>query len=253
MTANTAANTNIHSPTTTPFPTGLDDANYLGSRIWSSRRYAWEFLRRNQDYQTFCLRVINGEVTNKATIKTTLTEQFGLLKFKSYLENYQPNRPRFTSSEVSYWSDISNTPYSVRKNINIELGPGEIIFRLSLKSAAISTKSLGAHLRSIEKLLNLKSEHWRTENSAECKTPRERVSEYLPLLRIIDLVNYTLTLPQSEVKSRSELFEIVYPRLARTATGTPAPKGAFNSQFDDKRVLAFSYTKPDRYLDLAAT
>lgn len=50
---------------------------YIGSAQWTGRRWAWEFLRRNPEYQA---------VSEKST--PTLGARFGVVRMKSYQEEY---------------------------------------------------------------------------------------------------------------------------------------------------------------------
>lgn len=52
---------------------------YIGSAQWTGRRWAWEFLRRNPEYQA---------VSEKSV--PTLAARFGVVRMKSYQEEYTP-------------------------------------------------------------------------------------------------------------------------------------------------------------------
>ena len=41
-------------PTESPFPNGMNRKDYPDYEEWSYRRWAWEFLRRNRDFQKAC-------------------------------------------------------------------------------------------------------------------------------------------------------------------------------------------------------
>lgn len=232
------------------FPTGLNVGDYRGVTSWSNRRWAWEFLRRNPQFQKFCHDVDSGQLPQKE-VKTKLAESFCLLKFKHYRDNYWPKRPCFSSAQVSVWSDTKMKPYSERRSVHIFLAPGEIIFRVSLRDA-LHSKKRKALLDSIEESLKAKAELWGENNNAEPTATAQR-GDLFPLLRILDLVAYVDSLPKSQRITRTQIFSMVYPSLAWTPSGQPHSPGQFDKPFNERWKVARKYTTPEWYSDLAAT
>lgn len=240
----------INAPNSPVFPSGLKASDYIGSKLWSNRRWAWEFLRRNTKFQTFCNAVESGQFSRKE-IKTKLVESFGLLKFKHYRDNYQPSRPSFSSAQVSVWSDTECKPYSERKTLKIVLAPGEIIFRASLRDG-LHPKKRKALLDSMDQLLKQKADDWGESNNKKPSLSTQR-GELLPLVRILDLVSYIETLPKAQRITRTQIFAMLYPSLAWTPVGQPYSPGQFDKPFNERWKVARRYTTIEWYLDLAAT
>lgn len=68
-------------------------AQYLGWSAWTPGRWAWEFLRRNDEFQKACQR----DDLNKAQ-REQIAEKFHLVRFKDYRESYDNERPLFARS-----------------------------------------------------------------------------------------------------------------------------------------------------------
>ena len=86
-------------------PDGTDTDRYKGSMKWSYRRWAWEFLRRNEEFEMVCRQAdANGSDEEKARIAS----EFGLRSYKSYAEPYvgKSGRPRFTNGLVTSISHL---------------------------------------------------------------------------------------------------------------------------------------------------
>lgn len=232
------------------FPSGLNISDYSEAEAWSNRRWAWEFLRRNEDFQQFCHGAERALYSRKE-IKTKLAVSFGLLKFKHYRDNYQPSRPKFSSAQVILWSDTKCKPYSERRTLKILLAPGEIIFRVSLRDA-LHSKKRKSLLGSIARLLKKKAEDWGGNNNTKPSQSNQR-GDLLPLLRILDLVPYVNTLPKSQRITRTLIFSMLYPNLAKTPPGQPFSPGQFDKPFNERWKVARNYTTLLWYSDLAAT
>ncbi len=57
-------------------PIGREKNEYSGHEQWTFQRWAWEFLRRNSDFQAACKQAAGNPVDEQA-----VAEQFGLKKF----------------------------------------------------------------------------------------------------------------------------------------------------------------------------
>ena len=60
-------------------PDGLSLDRYKGHEKWSYRRWAWEFLRRNEDFIAACDALNRNEKT-----EIEIAEEFHLADFKHY-------------------------------------------------------------------------------------------------------------------------------------------------------------------------
>lgn len=234
----------------TVFPSGLKSSYYSRCANWSNRRWAWEFLRRNLAFQEFCHQVTSQQSQAHDAKEICLTK-FGLLNFKDYRERYTPNRPKFSSAQVNFWSDTGTGIFSDRKMKRISLASGEIIFRVSLRDA-IENKKRKALIDYIATSLSQKAKKWAEHNDVVPSVSIQR-GELLPLLRILDLIAYNDTLPKKNRITRTQMYAIVYPKIAWAPPTLPLTSGLYDKPFNKKWTQARKHTLPERYLSLAAS
>lgn len=85
-------------------PNGIERDRYFGCERWSYRRWAWEFLRRNEGFIAACDRVDDGALDSQQEI----ADRFGLRDFKHYKENYSSEvsrTPRFAGASIRRWGN----------------------------------------------------------------------------------------------------------------------------------------------------
>jgi hypothetical protein len=105
------------------------------------RRWAWEFLRRNPRFQEACKAARTGDQARKQQV----ARDFGLTKFKDYLEGYTgvSGKPRFASSVPNYWTNVgASAKESVVKRIR--LNAGQVAVRFDLAAAQPHKAALAA-------------------------------------------------------------------------------------------------------------
>ena len=234
----------------TVFPTGLTSNQYPRSHKWKNRRWAWEFLTRNKDFRDFCDQVLFQNLP-AAQVRQISLIKFGLLKFKDYREPYRPSLPKFSSAQANFWVDTSKGTFGDRKKKRTYMGPGEIIIRASLRDA-LQSKSRKALVKYIDTLLDRKATEWAGLNGVQPSSITVR-GDFLALLRILDLVAFNTNQPKAQQKTRTQLYAIVFPKIANAPSASPPISGQFNKPFSEKWSLARKYTQPERYLSLAAT
>jgi hypothetical protein len=144
------------------FPTGLNIADYSGYQSWSNQEWAWEFLRRNTDFQKR-----SDHIRNWPNSKLTRSWQrniaytFGLKKFKDYIEDFasgQNPKPKLTSGTISAWSRVDEKVYASLV-LPTALRPGQSLIRFDIEAMKKSKKSFNAQLQAaktaIEKSLKI--------------------------------------------------------------------------------------------------
>lgn len=232
------------------FPTGLKISEYPQSNKWTNRRWAWEFLTRNPKFREFCEGITEKQPPAKEVTQTSLTE-FGLLKFKDYREPYRYPLPKFSSAQASFWADTSKGTFGARKKKRLSMGPGEIIIRASLRDA-LQSKNRKALVKYIDTLLERKATEWANLNGVQPSSSTVR-GDFLALLRILDLVASNAKQPKAQQHTRTQLYAIVFPKIANAPSASPRISGQFDKPFNEKWSLAKKYTQPEGYLPLAAT
>ena len=124
-------------------PDGEDLTRYKRCEKWTYRRWAWEFLRRNSEFQKACKLAKTDEQRQE------VAAQFGLKKFKSFREAYghpPASRPTFTLGLITsrkHLSDEGGAPQKVRTSLH----PGEVMIRFDLSKALTDTQVLEKQLR----------------------------------------------------------------------------------------------------------
>lgn len=232
------------------FPTGLEISQYPRSDKWTNRRWAWEFLTRNKDFRDFCDQVLLQNLP-VAQVRQLSLIKFGLLKFKDYREPYRPSLPKFSSAQASFWADTSKGTFGHRKKKRFSMGSGEIIIRASLRDA-LQSKSRKALVKYIDTVLDRKATEWANLNGVQPSSSTVR-GDFLALLRILDLVASNAKQPKAQQKTRTQLYAIVFPKIANAPSASPRISGQFDKPFNEKWSLAKKYTQPEGYLPLAAT
>lgn len=151
-------------------PDGLSLEQYKGYEKWSCRRWAWEFLRRDQDFIQACALVD----ANKRTEREVASE-FLLLKFKHCNKKYRTKTtpaPRYAVNSISKWANINN-PEATDSNIRCSsvLQPGQVLLKFDLNHEFLVKGSLAAQLRVAKTTLFKTLENISTERSE--KPPKQ--------------------------------------------------------------------------------
>lgn len=132
------------------FPSGIETEDYRGCKKWSNRRWAWEFLRRNTEFQKACDAAVSSSDGN-GDLKKDVASQFHLKKFKHYSEEYGPkeSRPSFVPI-FAFWS-IPEGKES--RKIKLTIVEGQILIRFDIRPAASSKSSLNSQISRAKKIL----------------------------------------------------------------------------------------------------
>lgn len=124
-------------------PDGEDLTRYKGCEKWTYRHWAWEFLRRNSEFQEACKSAKTDEQRQE------VAAQFGLKKFKSFREAYgrtPASRPVFTLGRITSRTHLSDDN-GVQKRVRANLHLGEVMIRFDLSKALTDTQVLEKQLR----------------------------------------------------------------------------------------------------------
>jgi hypothetical protein len=126
-------------------PDGTDIRRYKSINKWTYRRWAWEFLRRNEEFIRKC-DSLNADSDEEE--KQRVADQFGLRRFKDYREPYakKSGMPKFEIGTIKshHNLDLSRNE-AISKRIKIQ--PGEVLIRFDLNQAADDIQALKKQLR----------------------------------------------------------------------------------------------------------
>ncbi len=126
---------------------------YPSYQNWTKEQWAWEFLRRNPEFQRQCEAFRNfPEARFKRYRQRKTAFSYGLMKFKDYIENFDVGaNPKFSSSKISFFSTGNSKGYA--SPLTISLRPAETLIRFNIEVMSKSNKSLGAQLKDAKKQL----------------------------------------------------------------------------------------------------
>lgn len=181
---------------------GENMAVYKGHEKWSRRRWAWEFLRRNEKFQEDCDR---ANLDDPEAIDA-IAKEFGLRKFKNYRESFSiGDKPTFS---------VSVRMYQSQENVDrrLRLESSEVLLRFNLSYATKNNKFLKGQLTQTRGLLKkaiqvvIDRQEERPLNKKLVVNP----AEYLKRLRVLDAVRF-------KNKSHSVIFQLLYPKESRGA------------------------------------
>lgn len=165
-------------------PSGRSVEEYVGFEQWTYKRWAWEFLRRNPEFQAACDKA--GEDTGK---RQQVAKRFGLKRFVRYQrQTRRPDwAPEFDSSTVSKWSWIKGR----EKMPALKFLAGDVVIRFRLAATALDDAALDAQLADAKRYMTEQRTAYLTSIQAE---PREAVKAAKPIyflrnLRLIDLLD----------------------------------------------------------------
>lgn len=171
-------------------PDGKSLEQYGQYMKWTYRRWAWEFLRRNVEFQRDCKRVENASENEKSTV----ARQYGLVKFKHYAEvqTKESGYPSFKLGTIKTW--LNETEKNETKEIR--LFSGRMLVRFNIVSAATHNNSIKKQIRIAEKKLNDAAIRLRRKLDAKKNSKQFRSTVFMNTLRVLDLGATGITMPK---------------------------------------------------------
>lgn len=175
-------NTNKYRRTAFEFPSGIATTEYPNWESWTYREWAWQFLRRREDYIESCDEINECEKAGrKKLLLKNHCEYFSLKNYKSYTSN---RPPRFNISAIDVWDHLSNDTQPLKKKIK----KGEIIIRFNIKTNFNSHKSLNKQLKNAKAALLQKTIDYGYFSEGEDKRNYNHV--LFRNIRLLDLLRY---------------------------------------------------------------
>lgn len=239
------------------FPTGDNLDEYIDWQAWSNVRWAWEFLRRNQEYAELCNMVKNGSIDVKKC-KRIVKRKFGLLDFKDCFEPFDMSAsfkpPRFVSAKVASFSRVTRKQEKAHLLVSkIRISRGEVLIRFDVTQID-TLRSLKGQIAAATELLKLRENQWLKRKEVERGKGQRNNYYLLSLLRLLDFDKTRKTVSTYGELTNSKVYQILYPfTLDEKKSGViPSSQDVFDKEFYAARKKAESYTKKGRYLDMAA-
>ncbi|WP_124590323.1 transcriptional regulator domain-containing protein [Burkholderia cepacia] len=164
------------------FPNGLDVTAYAGWESWDYRKWAWEFLRRNDAFRHACNSLPSEKVARMAR-KRDISGTFGLRRFKHYIEAYDEGKPaQFRALAVS--------PRPINKSLawSRELRNDEVCIVFKLRPSLFGTDALDLQMKMARRIIERRADVLRTtlRVDREATAPRPAPSSLFRKLRLLD-------------------------------------------------------------------
>ncbi len=83
-------------------PDGTKEQDYEACLRWKARRWAWEFLKRNEKFRAACEEVRAVEGAAEVAAAENVAGTFGLKEFKYWASTYKSQKPKFVGFVTSY-------------------------------------------------------------------------------------------------------------------------------------------------------
>jgi hypothetical protein len=183
-------------------PDGTDLSRYKNIEKWSYKKWAWEFLCRNNDFIAACKK-IESSVDQKNEIEA-VAKQFGLKSFKSCTEKYkgESGYPQFSMGSISSWTNL-DAEKDKKRQVSIRICAGQVVIRFNLVSAIEDRKSLDKQIRLAEIRLKNRLVSYEKLIQKEAKTHKYKVINFGIYIRLLDYMD--------KGKSPLECAKLVFP------------------------------------------
>jgi hypothetical protein len=167
-------------------PDGTKIEDYHEWQSWSYRDLAWQYLRRNEEFQKSCTPQTSTAPLDDEE-KQNIADNFFLKKFKHFHEEKLKKNEGF--SAIVTKSKKIDDPNG--ENFSFHLKSHEIAFVLDLRVALRSKEGIDAQLKIIKKILERRSTELKKSHTAPIHTSSPKVTRetHLHRLRIFDLHN----------------------------------------------------------------
>ena len=198
-----------------PWPSGEDLAQYEGHEEWPPRRWAWEFLRRNDRFRSACRSVKPKDIQGQKKI----AQEFGLREFKDYRNHFGKGRrrPKFQVNHIGYTSNADST--SKRTIDSRTLLPGQVIVRFDLASMCWDTKAIEPQLRVARKVIEEQLAIYAKAQFGDDHVIQDRRPKsdlLIRHLRTLDLLRKKMSIPEIIGKLYPALTTIEAPKVVKS-------------------------------------
>lgn len=167
-------------------PDGTDPTRYKNIEKWSYQKWAWEFLRRNEDFISECKRIEYGTEIDKQAV----AKQFELKKFKTYSESYKGGNgcPRFLLGSISSWTNLDSDPNN-QNRVTTRLCHGQVLIRFDLASVISDRKALDKQLRLAEARIKKRLVAYEKQTHKEAAVHKMKAMNFGIYIRLLDCLS----------------------------------------------------------------
>jgi hypothetical protein len=173
-------------------PNGANSADYPDHEHWSYRRWAWEYLRRNQIFQDACISASQiKDKSERIQRKQEIAREFMLRRYKHCSQPYEVGRrPLFFG--------ISTSPKPnglAEQDWPLTLRHDQVALIFNLRPALHSKTTVDALLKGAKLILQARALHLRTITGQRRThpTPHLDPEQHLHYLMLLDARNSGMT------------------------------------------------------------
>jgi len=237
-------------------PTGDTLSEYEGWKNWPNAQWAWEFLRRNPDYNKLCMEIESENLDPKERNKK-LRKEFGLPEYKHCMEPFAENPPRFQTAKpfTRSWLRFRKENKFPRK-IKLTLDRGQVFMRFDVRPGGSTAKSLDSQIEAAKEVLRGFEQRWLKRTNTLAAKDIRGTYFFISLLRLLDFVDYR-DVTGTRKPTNSTIYRTLFPfTLKEERSGESAlslQQSKFDKKFQRAKIRAVGYTKKRGYLDLAST
>ncbi|MDH1379593.1 transcriptional regulator domain-containing protein [Comamonas aquatica] len=171
-----------------PAKVRLWEKDYPDYKLWNSQRWAWEFLRRNEEFISDC-DLINNR--NRSKQEQVICDKYGLSFFKNYDDKNAPY-PEFINKVIEAWENEDKKD----KKVEINLKHGQMLILFNVDQTLATSFELSAQIKSAREALEQYRDDLIFSSSKDLmdieEPPKRRSSSpihYVRHLKVIDSRN----------------------------------------------------------------
>lgn len=190
-------------------PNGRELTDYAGYETWEVNRWAWEFLRRNKEFQKACDSLPQEREDRILKLKK-LIRKYGLTQFKHWKEEYgalRDNQPIFDGVRIR--ANLKEDTMDLSDIPPLEKGQALILLEIlpCLDDLELLQKRMAFAYKQLEERLKKYAERNNLEKPVSRKPKINKSEDLIAYLRILDLRGQA----KEDRLSPAERFKTVYP------------------------------------------
>ncbi|MGE8658717.1 MAG: transcriptional regulator domain-containing protein [Achromobacter sp.] len=190
-------------------PNGRELTAYVDYETWEASRWAWEFLRRNKEFQKACDSLPQEREDRILKLKK-LIRNYGLTQFKHWKEEYgsgRDNQPIFDGVRIR--ANLKEDPMDLSDIPPLEKGQALILLEIlpCLDDLELLQKRMTFAYKQLEERLRKYAEKNKLEKPVSRKPKINKPEDLIAHLRILDLRGQA----KEDRLNPAERFKTVYP------------------------------------------
>lgn len=180
-------------------PDWHDEATYPDYTKWSYSNWAWEFLRRNEQFQQCCYALEAGSLDEQLTV----AKRFGLQEFKHFREHFHVGRvPEWLSVLPGILVRATDKDKTLKER---SIPQGQVVMTFDLDEMLKNRPTLDAQAYNAGYYLNSCLKEYAALKGKKPRSPRPQIAKLFAYLRVLDAVTY------AGVDDNDVIAAVLYP------------------------------------------